>query len=148
MLVLSIVLFYGGGSVWLQGIAWLTMVPEQIVTSGSIEQGLKNTFNGKHACALCKAAAQLRAQEAQQELVFFDPSKDASTSPNAPKKSGKKKEQQEKKGASHKLIGGANAPFHVTNAQQFCGLRATAVLPALSVDLEVDIPPPKAAVFA
>jgi len=58
-----VLLTYGGGSAFVQGIAWITMMPMQMIESGSFENGIKNTFDGDHACSLCALAAELRDNE-------------------------------------------------------------------------------------
>ncbi len=59
-----LVLSLGIGSTVTQVIAWATMLPAQFSESGSVEEAVRNTFDGKHACSLCKLAdAQREAEE-------------------------------------------------------------------------------------
>ena len=62
-LLFCVLLTYGGGSAAVQGLAWVTMIPTQVISTGSLEDGLKNTFNGEHACSLCALASDLRDNE-------------------------------------------------------------------------------------
>lgn len=62
-LLVCVLLTYGGGSALVQGVAWITMMPMQMIESGSFEDGIKNTFDGDHACSLCALASELRSSE-------------------------------------------------------------------------------------
>lgn len=62
-LVIAVLTSYGGGSALLQSFAWLTMLPEKIALSGSIEGGITQTFNGENPCSLCELAKNIREKE-------------------------------------------------------------------------------------
>lgn len=87
-LVLCVVFSYGGGSALLQGVAWLTMVPKEIIATGSLQQGVKNTFDGEHPCPLCKAAEELRSSDVQSPVDKPFPEKDTKPSPKLEKMAG------------------------------------------------------------
>lgn len=68
LLIVSIVLSIGMGSTVIQVIAWATMLPAQLAETGSVKQAVSNTFDGKHACSMCKIAEAQREAEQQGQL--------------------------------------------------------------------------------
>lgn len=84
ILLVAILVSYGGGSTLLQGIAWITMFTGELEQQASVEQALSNTFDGEKPCPLCQAADILR----QSEQVMPNNSKNNEPSPlkSSPKK--------------------------------------------------------------
>jgi len=63
ILLVAILFSYGGGSTLLQGVAWISMFAGEMENEVTVEQALKNTFDGHKPCDLCHAAGKLRASE-------------------------------------------------------------------------------------
>ena len=51
----------------IQLIGWLYMIPNYALQSGSITQGLEETFSGKKPCCFCKIASDMSNEESKQE---------------------------------------------------------------------------------
>ena len=82
-LLVSVLLTFGGGSTLLQGVAWVSMFTGELEKDVSVEEALKNTFDGKKPCELCLAADKLR--QGEQDVPAPDKNDPAPTKP-APKK--------------------------------------------------------------
>lgn len=63
ILLLALLLFYGGGSTILQGVAWVSMFTDELSNEASVTQALERTFDGEKPCHLCHAASKLRHGE-------------------------------------------------------------------------------------
>lgn len=120
-----LILSLGVGSIIIQVLGWATMLPAQLAQTGSVSQAVENTFDGEHACPMCKIASAKRETEQQQ-------------SPDAPaQKDQKVKEKQ------------PFITFSIEASKTFSQLQHT--FPALSDDLaqrsyghHPDTPPPQA----
>jgi hypothetical protein len=68
-LVLLLLLVLGGGH-WfaLQSVAWLTMLVGNLGTA-PISQAVRETFDGKHPCALCDAIAAAKKSDKKSEAT-------------------------------------------------------------------------------
>lgn len=121
------VLSYGGGSALLQGVAWATMLSKEMVTANSIEDGIRNTFDGSKSCSLCEASAKLRGQE--------NPPADK---PDAPK-------ELKGKVAKEKISSGLPHRFKCFNNSSFSCVRDTDVSILRSITISIDVPPPRLA---
>lgn len=73
LLVVAVLISYGGGSSLLQGVAWISMLPKQISLSGSFEKGVERTFSGDETCPICELAESIRHGENSPPL--HDPDK-------------------------------------------------------------------------
>jgi len=69
-LLVCVVITYGGGSAWVQGVAWISMLPSHISESESIGDGIEQVLNGENSCALCVFASKLRAVETKSPAEF------------------------------------------------------------------------------
>lgn len=68
LLLFCVLTTYGGGSSLLQGVAWVSMIPVKILSTGSFEDGVVQTFNGENPCTLCKISGSLRKVENDNSL--------------------------------------------------------------------------------
>jgi hypothetical protein len=59
----------------LQMVAWARMVADYTEEQGVIE-GVKQTFDGDHACTMCKEIAAGRAEEEKQKAPLSTPTQD------------------------------------------------------------------------
>lgn len=51
----------------LQSVAWVGMAVTYSLETGSLSQGLSDTFDGEHPCPLCKAVAQGTNQDSEKK---------------------------------------------------------------------------------
>ncbi len=51
----------------IQFIGWLYMIPTYALESGSIKQGLQDTFSGEKPCCFCKVASELNDDSPEQD---------------------------------------------------------------------------------
>lgn len=67
-----------GNAQWaaLQGIAWTTMAINYSSKVG-VTEGLRETFDGKHPCAMCCAIKAAKAQETEKEHNLSAPTRDS-----------------------------------------------------------------------
>ena len=68
-LIICVLFSYGGGSSFVQGIAWVSMLPAQIAHSESFKDGLEKTFNGENPCSVCELASVLRDSEYKSQSL-------------------------------------------------------------------------------
>lgn len=61
--LLAVLLGGGMGTVFVQTVGWVTMLPDQYQKTGSVTVAIENTFDGEHACEFCKAAERMRKAE-------------------------------------------------------------------------------------
>lgn len=122
--MLCVLLTYGGGSAVVQGIAWVTMIPSQVLSTGSLEDGIKNTFDGEHACSLCALASELRENKEVPASV-----------PDKPEK-GKKLDTKEKTAFQLMTVKQimANSSLVLLRKESRCCI--------LRTQLDVEVPPP------
>src|SRR5437868_4442842 len=64
--LLACLQFFGGHWAILQSIAWTRMLITYSTQSG-LSTGVKQTFDGRHPCAQCRAIVQERAKEQTQK---------------------------------------------------------------------------------
>lgn len=104
-----------------QIVAWSTMLPQQLLKTNSIEQAIENTFNGEHACALCKISEAQRKQGESQEEE------------NAPTQVKKGKDQPNE-------LSKCSWPMSLVKSKEYFPLEDTEALPLY---LSVSSPPPR-----
>ncbi len=63
LLLVCVLITYGGGSSLMQGVAWVSMLSSEMVNSSPFEDGVERTFSGENPCALCDLASSLREVE-------------------------------------------------------------------------------------
>jgi hypothetical protein len=66
-LVVALMVSIGGHWGMLQAIAWATMLRDYTEERGLID-GLKDTFDGEHACAMCEKIASEKQKETQKKF--------------------------------------------------------------------------------
>lgn len=57
VVVLTLVFSLSVGTSVLQMVAWATMIPTQLVETGSVQEAVQKTFSGDFPCAMCELAA-------------------------------------------------------------------------------------------
>jgi hypothetical protein len=67
-LLFALLFAMGGQWAVLQSIAWTTMLADNIRTA-SLPEAVAKTFDGKHACRLCKAVAAGKNSEQKKEFI-------------------------------------------------------------------------------
>lgn len=123
-LLVCVLVTYGGGSSLLQGVAWVSMLPGQIASSDSFEEGVTQTFNGENPCPLCEMASKLREIE---------------SGTSAPEQSSKTSKQVE---VVEKIVHSSCLIQCVSPASSLVLLDEKLRNTLLRISLEVDIPPP------
>ena len=68
VIVFALVLSTGAQWAFLQGVAWTSMLAENL-THGSLAQSLETTFDGEHPCALCKVIAAAKKTDSKNEVA-------------------------------------------------------------------------------
>lgn len=69
LLIASLMVSIGAQWVVLQSAAWVGMVVTYSVNAGSVKQGLSDTFDGQHPCALCKVVEKGQQSEKKGPLA-------------------------------------------------------------------------------
>ena len=124
LLLFCVLITYGGGSSLLQGVAWASMIPVKILSTGSFEDGLVQTFNGENPCTLCKIAGSLRKVENDTSL------------PNQPHTADQSVKIMEKVVHSSTLF------YVISPLSSLILFQKESCHTFLKISLEVDIPPP------
>ena len=66
-MVLALMVSIGLHTVVIQSVAWAGMVVSYSLEKGSLGQGMADTFDGQHACPLCKLAKQTSEKQADAD---------------------------------------------------------------------------------
>ena len=81
-LALLLVFSLGVGTSMLQVLAWATMIPTQLVETGSVAQAVEKTFSGDYPCAMCElAAVKARAEKKSESQPLAPGPKDEKQAP-------------------------------------------------------------------
>jgi hypothetical protein len=66
MLVIAMITAIGGHFMFLQSVAWTTMVISN-VQHGNLGEALEKTFDGQHPCPICESIQKARESEGKQQ---------------------------------------------------------------------------------
>ena len=79
LLFAALACFCLAGGQWtvLQGVAWVRMVANYSQASGSLVTGIEQTFDGQHACDLCRTIQAAKSKAHQESAASFGAKEDA-----------------------------------------------------------------------
>jgi len=69
LMIIALLAINGAHWVTLQTVAWTAMFTQNL-RSGSLEQAMTKTFDGRHPCCLCKQIAAGKKSESKSEFSF------------------------------------------------------------------------------
>jgi len=69
LMIIALLALNGAHWVTLQTVAWTAMFAENLRT-GSLDEAVTKTFDGRHPCCLCKRIAAGRKSESKTEFSF------------------------------------------------------------------------------
>ena len=83
LMVLTLIVAIGGHWAFLQSVAWVGMLANN-VRQCSLTEAIEKTFDGQHPCPLCKVIANGKKAEQKQTLVKIETKLDFWLEPSGP----------------------------------------------------------------